>query len=328
MSVKEFLFNIINYFHKDNRFNRITFGLTSSSYSSSSSYTNLPFLIKWRLTDVILVAVLVGSYLAMYNVQPFQRQFYVGDLSISHPFAERERVNGAELFLYAIWTPFTVILASSLIFTKPKYKIYNTYIALLGLFLSCFTTSVLTDILKNFIGRHRPDFLARCIPKEGTPLDVLVYAKDVCTTTNVSRLMDGFRTTPSGHSSLSFAGLFYTTLYLLGQLVATNELVGNWRTILSFIPTLGASLIALSRTEDYRHHFVDVCIGSLIGLVIASWSYFRLFPSLYSSRSYYPKIIIKQDQSINDEDEDEDLDGLHDDTTSTELAYSRVQQSV
>ncbi|KAK6201611.1 diacylglycerol pyrophosphate phosphatase [Scheffersomyces amazonensis] len=326
MSIQDTLFNIINYFHKHKRFNRLTFGLTPII-----DYSDPPFLIKWRVSDIIVVAILFGSYIALGSVKPFQRQFYVGDLTISHPFAERERVNGAELFLYAVWFPFSSILVISLIFTKPKYKLYNTFIALLGLFLSCFTTSVLTDILKNFIGRHRPDFLARCIPKEGTPLDVLVYAKDVCTTDNMSRLLDGFRTTPSGHSSLSFAGLFYTTLYLLGQLVAFNEYVGTWRTIVSFIPALGAALIALSRTEDYRHHFVDVIIGSLVGLVIASWSYFRLFPSLYHHKSYYPILINKQEQDT--------LDDYDDDTSTTsnipitaagatELPYTRIGNAV
>ena len=53
------------------------------------------------------------------------------------------------------------------------------------------------------------------------------------------------RTTPSGHSSISFAGLFYLTLFLLGQSQANNGKTSSWRTMISFIPWLMACYIAL-----------------------------------------------------------------------------------
>ncbi|KAK6458462.1 diacylglycerol pyrophosphate phosphatase [Scheffersomyces xylosifermentans] len=316
MTINDTLFNIINYFHKDKNFNRVTFGLHSSP-------TALKTIIRWRLTDFLLLVVLTGLYFFAYALKPFQRQFYINDLTISHPFAEHERVTGTQLFVYATWFPLTLLVAFSLVFTKPKYKIYVAYVSALGLLLAVTSTSVFTDIVKNHIGRHRPDFLARCIPKEGTPKDVLVYAKDVCTTDNLDRLYDGFRTTPSGHSSISFAGLFYTSLWLSGQLVVKNELVGSWRTIVSWIPAFGALLIALSRTEDYRHHFVDVIIGSIIGITIGSWSYFRLFPSLDSSRSYYPLLIVKEIQEEEEEDKGGELQ-----EHLTDINYSRIRETV
>lgn len=117
----------------------------------------------------------------------------------------------------------------------------------------------------------------RCQPANDTPKDKLVSI-EVCTTDNLDRLADGFRTTPSGHSSISFAGLFYLTLFLLGQSQANNGKTSSWRTMISFIPWLMACYIALSRTQDYRHHFIDVFVGSCLGLIIAIWQYFRLFP--------------------------------------------------
>lgn len=289
---KDNIYKILNYFHKDDNFNRVTFGLDRNPLFAH--------LFRWRIADVLLLGVLFILYIIAYSLEPFQRQFYINDLTISHPFAEHEQVTNAGLLFASVWVPCMVIAAIGLIITKPENKIYVTYVSIMGLYLSVFTASVTTDILKNLIGRHRPDFLARCQPKDGTPRDVMVFAKDVCTTENLQRLKDGFRTTPSGHSSISFAGLVYLSLWLSGQLLITNESLGYWRSVVAWIPTLQSSFIALSRTQDYRHHFVDVIIGSILGLGIAYWAYRRLFPPISHPKSFEPYIIINEDENSND----------------------------
>lgn len=60
-----------------------------------------------------------------------------------------------------------------------------------------------------------------------------------------------------------------------------------------------AAYIALSRTRDYRHHFVDVLIGSVLGLGIGFWSYLRLFPWISHERSYVNLIIIEEEDEEN-----------------------------
>ncbi|KAI5950181.1 DPP1 [Candida jiufengensis] len=270
---------------KSQNFNRINLSIIPQS------------VLKWRITDLILLVALVVIFFITYHVKPFHRQFYLGDITIQHPFAERETVNNTELFMYSTWIPLLVTFGVSILLTTTKYKVYNTYVACLGLILAVLITSITTDILKNWIGRLRPDFLERCIPKEGTPLDKLVSI-EVCTQTDMGKLEDGFRTTPSGHSSISFAGLGYLAMFLLGQLQASNTWVGSWRWLIGgFVPLLVASFIALSRTQDYRHHFVDVFIGSTLGLVIGCWSYFRLFPWINNPQSFYNLIIIEEENS-------------------------------
>lgn len=281
--------SFLNFFHHDPRFNRSTFGVDQIKGG--------PAFIFWRVTDVVLVVFLAGIFKLAYSIEPFQRQFYINDLLISHPFAELERVTGNQLFIYAGAVPLAAVAAVSLVMTKPKNKIYVTYVAIIGLLLSLFTTSIITDVLKNAFGRHRPDFLARCIPREDAPKDVLVYAVDVCTSTNRDRLLDGFRTTPLGHSSLSFAGLLYLLYFLAGQLAATRPQAGAWRSVVAFIPTVGAAMIALSRTEDYRHHFIDVFVGLCLGAVIGLWLYFRLFPGLATMHCYEPRMLRLKEES-------------------------------
>lgn len=228
-------------------------------------------------------------------MNPFERQFTLNDVTIQHPFAKHERVLNKELFLYSTIIPLVTIIVTGLPLTTPsKYRLYNTFVGVVGVALSISITTLTTNFLKNYIGRLRPDFLARCQPKDGTPLDILVLAKDVCTTKDRANLLEGFRTTPSGHSSMSFAGLFYLTLWISGQLAAGDWVVGSWRTVIAWIPTLGATLIALTRTQDYRHHFVDVTLGSLLGLGIAYWSYFRLFPRLNHERSQCCLMVIQE----------------------------------
>lgn len=54
-----------------------------------------------------------------------------------------------------------------------------------------------------------------------------------------------------------------------------------WKTIIVMIPLLAATLIAVSRIMDARHHPFDVITGSLLGVFTAWASYRQYFPSLF-----------------------------------------------
>lgn len=43
---------------------------------------------------------------------------------------------------------------------------------------------------------------------------------------------------------------------------------------------IGALLVAISRTEDYRHHWHDVTIGALLGTACAYFAYRQYYPEL------------------------------------------------
>ncbi|CCC70735.1 hypothetical protein NCAS_0F02510 [Naumovozyma castellii] len=253
---------------------------------------------KWRLTDVILLFTMMILCYPVYYQEPFQRQFYLNDLTISHPYADPQRVSDFMLFVYSLFLPLVAIIIFGLILADPKHRGFLIYISVLGLFVSWFSTTLITNFIKNWIGRLRPDFLARCQPKPDLPTDVLFTASEVCTTENRAILMDGFRTTPSGHSSQSFAGLGYLYLWLCGQLLTENILTGYWRKVFALMPLLGASLIALSRTQDYRHHFVDVLIGSILGYVIAHFCYRRNFPAIDEEIPFKP-LLDDSDVTLN-----------------------------
>lgn len=259
---------------------RLTFNLSPSSFFNRSP--------KWRLGDLLLLVVVVIVSFPVYYAKPFERQFTINDLTLSHPFAEHERVTDRMLFVYSFIVPLLVAAVMIAIFGDPKHRIYLVYISVLGLSLSVSFSALLTNFVKNWIGRLRPDFLVRCQPKKGLPIDTLFYASEVCTSKHTDILLDGFRATPSGHSSQSFAGLGYFYLWLCGQLLTESQTTSLWRKIFSFIPLLGASLIALSRTQDYRHHFVDVILGSILGYAIGYFTYHRFFPPISNPLAFKP----------------------------------------
>ncbi|KAI9702804.1 MAG: hypothetical protein M1836_008018 [Candelina mexicana] len=115
--------------------------------------------------------------------------------------------------------------------------------------------------------------------KEDTPVQGLVTWK-VCTETDHHVLHDGWRSFPSGHSSLAFSGLGYLALFLAGQMHVFRPRTDLTRVLLALTPLLGAILIAISRCEDYRHDVYDVTVGSLLGMTVAFLSYRRYYPQL------------------------------------------------
>jgi diacylglycerol diphosphate phosphatase/phosphatidate phosphatase len=106
-------------------------------------------------------------------------------------------------------------------------------------------------VVKNAVGRPRPDLISRCKPLNTTPKDVLVDIS-VCTETDHHTLHDGWRSFPSGHSSFAFSGLGFLALFFAGQMHVFRPRTDLTKALLSVSPLIGAALIAISRCEDYR----------------------------------------------------------------------------
>ena len=98
---------------------------------------------------------------------------------------------------------------------------------------------------------------------------------------------------------VSFAGLGFLACYLAGKMhlwdkrghrvssscacAGKSSLAdGQTRAWWAMSPLLGGIMVAISRTEDNRHHWQDVLVGSLLGMFIAWVSY----------RSYYRKLTL------------------------------------
>lgn len=256
--------------------------------------------------------MLIAAYIIIeLLIDPFHRMFFVNDLNISFPHAEHERVPVTMNFVYSLFTPIFIIVLYN---AATGASVHKHHVSVLGIAIAIVLTSTLTDIIKNMVGRPRPDLLARCKPSVDAPVSTLV-SHTICTETNHQLLHDGWRSFPSGHSSFAFAGLGYLSLFLTGQLqifllkptsTPARSNIGEGRhvrdniekvihvrgdlgkAIICLIPLLGAIAIAISRCQDYRHDVYDVSVGSILGWTIGYWSYRRYWPRLASSHCDEP----------------------------------------
>ena len=118
-----------------------------------------------------------------------------------------------------------------------------------------------------------------------------------------------------GAFAVSFVSLGFISIYIAGKFGIFNQRGRgrSLRLLISLLPLLFALSIALSRTCDYHHHwqgisvsctllavisfirflisfFVDVLIGSLLGLCISYLCYRQYYPPLDAASSGIPLI--------------------------------------
>lgn len=248
-------------------------------------------LLKSYAPDWIITIVLAAAFFAIDEAEGYRRVFSLTDTSLRHPYAVHERIPNKALWAIAIIAPFVLQIAINLITIRSWWDFHN---ATLGLLLGLALTGSVTQFTKITVGRPRPDIISRCIPREGS-VDPLwgLSNSSICTQTNKHILRDGFRSFPSGHSSLSFAGLGFLAFYLAGKLHLFDKRGHAGKAWLALAPLSAAALVAISRSMDYRHHWHDILVGSVLGLVFAYFSYRQYFPPLTSKlahRPYSPRI--------------------------------------
>lgn len=254
-----------------------------------SSYIQLP-QFKKLLPEWVSAVVLTFYFIFIAkHSRPFLRQFKLDDPRIQHPFAVQEQVSG---FMCLVLVAVIPLLAMSFV-TASKHLVSKNQgwhmlnVSILGLALCISVDGVITDILKAWIGQPRPDFLARCGPAPNTPVGIFVDAA-VCTAPlGKSILTDGMRSTPSGHSSISFASFGYLSMWLYGQWKLGDKPTSNplFMYIAAATPLMFAAYIALSRVQDYRHSFLDISLGCGLGCMIAHLIYSKYFNCFYGDRS-------------------------------------------
>ncbi|KAI9292320.1 PAP2-domain-containing protein, partial [Neoconidiobolus thromboides FSU 785] len=253
----------------------------------------LSYLVDWIVTLVLLLL-----FMLMYLLTPFQRPFSVEDKSISYPYKVYDTISEPMLavitVVYGALIPFLIILFISIIIRKSPHDLHH---GSLGLFLAISLTLVLIISFKFTIGRHRPDFLARCMPKlpEGLTTDprFSLFDATICTQPDQSIIKEGQRSFTSGHAAVSFCGLTYLSLYLAGKLHVFDRKGHTYKTFIVILPMLGALFISITRIQDFRHHWSDVLVGGIIGIVLSYFSYHQYYPSIvdrYSQIPYSPRI--------------------------------------
>lgn len=202
--------------------------------------------ISYAFDWAILVVFAVAGYI-LGNLTPQKRPFSLGNPDISFPLYD-DTVSITNAFLICIVAPILIILIVSLLLvpgsTVPpgtpksiiwRRKLWEIHAGWLGLIFSVIATWFIVSTTKNLLGKPRPNAIARCQPDleniahyivggvaattSSTPGQLV--SADICKNPDASVVNDGFRSFPSGHSSIATSGLVYLTFFLASKFGVT-----------------------------------------------------------------------------------------------------------
>ncbi|KAG6410374.1 hypothetical protein SASPL_128432 [Salvia splendens] len=201
---------------------------------------------RFHMHDWFILFLLVAIDISLNVIEPFHR--FVGQdmmTELKYPLKDNTVPIWA-VPIIAVILPLTVIL----VFYFIRHNVYDLHHALLGLLFSVLITGVLTDAIKDAVGRPRPDFYWRCFP-DGKPVSPV---GNVQCTGSKSVIKEG-----------SFSGLGFLAWYLSGKIKVFDRRGHVAKLCLVFFPLLLAALVGVSRVDDYWHHWQDVFAGGLLG---------------------------------------------------------------
>lgn len=234
------------------------------------------------------------------------------DFNLNHPLIYPPTVSANLLVFTCVFIPFCLLILIHLYQWKNTSTNGNTNVkagmnlrhevraSICGLFTATAISEGSTNILKLYVSRYRPNFYSLC-GFDTTTLSCLGKLKYV---------REASLSFPSGHSSLSWCGMTYIALFLLGR-VATipnnNSSNNTTPTTLStppntmtqtlkpylaalscLLPWSYSTFVSASRIVDWWHHPSDVVAGSLIGIASAMFAYHQFYPSIRSYKAGLP----------------------------------------
>jgi diacylglycerol diphosphate phosphatase/phosphatidate phosphatase len=273
-------------------------------------FTNLKVFLLDTWFDIVCIlitcAIAAGVWVAPHTHDRLfpVRFFESGDIiypELAYPYIE-PIFSAVGAGLVAGLVPLGVILIAQ-IWERSFFDFANS---ILGLAMSLAVGTTFQVILKKTIGGLRPHFLSVCQPvipdnwrEIGVGYGNIMFTVDQVCTGDPDEIYNAIESFPSGHSNIAFAGLMYLAIYLFTHLRVQNlrRRAGYWKLGFVFLPVLMATYLASTLVLGYHHHAYDVIFGSLIGIVMAFFSYRMVFCSIHDPKwNTVPRRRFERDQ--------------------------------
>eukprot|EP00939_MAST-03C_sp_MAST-3C-sp1_P001854 g1854.t1 len=258
--------------------------------------------------------VVVASSLAMWTITATSYSFGANDfdaleqdptISLSYVSDADAQVPTAELFYWSAILPIVFIFVVDMVLLRmilPYRERRPTGLLLTWFMFTIALAMAMTVIVKVYVGRPRPNFFALCDymgyreiadGNNDTALQAFLDNTIPLRKANTDMYCEAdkddwnpkaWTSFPSGHSSISAAGLGFLACYCSSTVkyfLEPDAKIGDtvrqimvilFSTILPFICLSGALLVASTRVTDHWHHPSDVAAGTILGAVCVAFA--------------------------------------------------------
>lgn len=262
-------------------------------------------LLRRPLLGELVVTAALGVYAACISQlgAPRPMPFYERDPTLSYDYVRPATVPTTMLALLSVLIPGGCMLAyvasCALVHAAPRaLAVRSAAWHCLAVAQALLLTMAITDTIKVATGFPRPNFYSYC-DYAGRRSNASAYLA----ATNPNVLGDVRRclapeadvhesqlSFPSGHASISFAGMTLTALFARHALGVRPGAHFSPSALLAASPLILAAWIALTRVRDRYHHPVDVVCGAVLGALggRAAWRHLvasgraTLLPALWA----------------------------------------------
>lgn len=269
--------------HLNTLFEKIVTRVSKTTHSKTTFSTVLSYLVTWTIYFIILICGLLYGRIGV----PRRTEFDPLDRKLIFPYVLESDTFAPlwQLVIWAILIPlimmaiFTFMLTQSISVKSRLILFHRLMVALMcAISLELFVVSS----IKNVASVARPDIISRCELKSLQDSRSTV-GLSFCNQHDEQILYEGFRSFPSGHSSIVFASSTVQSLYSMAVLNLNDHNGFAWKFIFCILyPLTIALVISFSRVSDNRHRVSDVLAGSIIGIISGISAYTFYFPGFHA----------------------------------------------
>ncbi|XP_067135916.1 phospholipid phosphatase 1-like [Centruroides vittatus] len=227
-----------------------------------------------KIVEFFWIAALIFLYFDLRGVlfsKPV-KGFYCDDIYIQKPF-RGDTISFRTLIIVSLTSTVILILIKELLSSskhggksfiwrfKNYYKTYSLGLTYVG---------AITNILKFFVRELRPHFIDSCRPDwSNINCSQGLVTKYNCTGNGPKWLVDKdiYQSFPSGHASVSFYTFVFVFLYTRSKVREESSQMSYLSNVVQIFFFSWAITCCVTRVTDFRHHWWDVVLGALLGVI-------------------------------------------------------------